>query len=257
MAKKTGITEIDGNESGGYGWGLSITTSGIDDSGNGKGLKVRAADGDTGGGQGGAVKLYGGDCKTTNGSGGDVVLSGGLRAGTGADGEIKLSNPTEFTSVTLDISGIYTDQIVTFPDKTGEIAFTLIEETAGGADHTVSGTHSSFPVGEAVVFGDVLYMKSDGKLWKSDASAATTTPMMAMAMETISADNGCDVLLNGFARDDTWTWTVGGEVYVSLTAGALTQTAPSATDEVVQIAGIATHADRMLFNPQLVTVIHV
>lgn len=132
-----------------------------------------------------------------------------------------------------------------------------ILEDAVTADHTVSGSTASMTVGEAVVFGSVLYMKSDGKLWKTDADATATMPVMAMALETIAADNGCDVLLNGFVRDDTWTWTVGGKVYASLTAGELTQTAPSATDDEVQIVGIATHADRMFFNPQLVTVIHV
>ena len=55
-------------------------------------------------------------------------------------------------------------------------------------------------------------------------------------------------------RDDTWTWTVGGLIYVSTTTGTLTQTAPSGTGDQVQVVGYATHADRMYFNPSLVLV---
>ena len=40
------------------------------------------------------------------------------------------------------------------------------------------------------------------------------------------------------------------------TGNTLSQTAPSATDDVIQIVGVATHADRMFFNPSLVQVEH-
>ena len=124
-------------------------------------------------------------------------------------------------------------------------------EDSPGSDHTVSSPGKvEMTVGENVVFGDVLYMKSDGKLWKSDADAAATMPVIAMAIATILADAAGEVMIGfGFARDDTWAWTVGTEVYASLTAGELTQTAPSATGDQVQIVGMATHADRILFNP--------
>ena len=119
------------------------------------------------------------------------------------------------------------------------------------SDHSVSSKGIvSMTVGENVAFGDVLYMKSDGKLWKTDADATTTMPVIAMAIATIAADAAGEVMVgHGFVRDDTWTWTVGGNVYTSLTPGELTQVAPSATGDQVQIVGMATHADRMLFNP--------
>jgi hypothetical protein len=126
---------------------------------------------------------------------------------------------------------------------------------AVGSDHDVSGTVCSLTAGESIVFGDLCYIKSDGKLWKSDSSAAATMPGLYLSTETTSADASGEFLRTGFARDDTWTWTVGGAIYASETAGALTQTAPTTSSAVVQVIGYATHADRMDFNPDRTTIV--
>lgn len=119
-------------------------------------------------------------------------------------------------------------------------------------DHTFSGPSVTLTAGEALAFPEVVYVKSDGKMGKADADAAATAPVFAMASATISSDAaGVFILPGSFVRDDTWTWTVGGLIYLSTTAGALTQTAPSGTDDVVQVVGIATHADRMWFKPEM------
>lgn len=128
---------------------------------------------------------------------------------------------------------------------------------APGSDHTFSGPSVSMTAGEALAFPEVVYVKSDGKLWKADADAASTAPVFAMASASISADaSGVFILPGSFVRDDTWTWTVGGMIYLSTTAGGLTQTAPSGTDDVIQCVGIATHADRMWFKPDLTFITH-
>ena len=121
--------------------------------------------------------------------------------------------------------------------------------SASPSDHLSSGIRTTMTMGETVVFGNVLYQNSDGELYKTDADAAATMPCIAMALESGADGETKSVLLFGFVRDDTWTWTVGGEIYASLTAGAMTQTKPSVTGDQVQIIGMATHADRMLFNP--------
>jgi hypothetical protein len=121
-------------------------------------------------------------------------------------------------------------------------------------DHEVSGVTADMTVGENVAFGDFLYMKSDGKLWKADADAAASGLICAMAAATISADASGEVLLHGFARDDTWAWTVGSRLYGSTTAGDVTHTAPSGSGDVVQCVGVACHADRIYFSPSMVLV---
>ncbi len=121
---------------------------------------------------------------------------------------------------------------------------------AHAADHTASGVVASLTAGENVVFGHACYLKSDGKMWRTDAADPITMPIMAMAIATIAADAAGAFLLLGFARDDTWTWTIGGAIYASGVSGGLTKTAPTGTGDQIQIVGIATHADRMYFSPQ-------
>jgi len=117
------------------------------------------------------------------------------------------------------------------------------------SDHTAEGFIINDTAGENLVFGDVVYQKSDGKWWKSDADTSTTMPIAGMAIATINADAAGEILINGIARDDTWTWTVGGVIYGGITAGALTQIAPTGSGDQVQVVGFAMTADIMLFNP--------
>jgi hypothetical protein len=128
-------------------------------------------------------------------------------------------------------------------------------------DHSFSGPSASLTAGETVVFGELCYMKSDGKMWKADADASTTMPGIAIAGASINADaSGTFILPGSFIRDDSWTWTVGGLIYAGSgatgthTAGAINQSAPNGTGDQVQVVGVATHADRMYFDPSLVTI---
>lgn len=123
------------------------------------------------------------------------------------------------------------------------------------ADVTFSGITSTLTAGEALVLGDVCYLKSDGKMWKADADAIATASATAIALATISANATGSFGMHGYLRNDTaYAWTVGGLLYLSTTAGAITKTAPSGTDDVVQILGQAYTADIIYFNPQLVQV---
>ena len=121
-------------------------------------------------------------------------------------------------------------------------------------DHSFSGKTFEKQAGENLVFSDLCYVKSDGKLWKADADAVATMPGIYMAVETILADASGLFLRSGFVRDDSWDWTIGGIIYASTTPGAITQTAPSEAGDQVQIVGIAHHADRIDFNPHLTLV---
>jgi hypothetical protein len=132
----------------------------------------------------------------------------------------------------------------------------LVTLTAAPADQSYSGEVISLTYGESIVPGDILYLKSDGAVWKADANAATFYPAIGLALETASSGSHM-VLLRGIYRDDTrYAWTVGGVVYLSATAGDATQTAPSATDDAVQVLGVATHADRIYFSPSLNYITH-
>lgn len=125
------------------------------------------------------------------------------------------------------------------------------------SDATFSGIKATLTAGENLVIGDVCYIKSDGKLWKADASAIATASAVAIALATISADASGSFGIHGYLRKDSlYALTIGGLVYLSETAGAATQTAPTTTDAVTQILGVALTADILYFNPQLVQVEH-
>ncbi len=128
----------------------------------------------------------------------------------------------------------------------------LIIDATPDADHTASGnTTNSIDAGATVSAFDLLYLASDGEFALADADAASTsTGMLALALEAGTDNNPIDVALPGsFVRDDTWNWTVGGILYVSTTAGDMTQTAPSGDGDIVRVVGYAVSADVIYFNP--------
>lgn len=175
-----------------------------------------------------------------------------------------LTNKTLTTPV---IASMYQDagktKLLTVPDTASDTlaaiaaAQTLTNKTyqltaAPADDHTASGMTIQLKAHENVAFGDVCFINSDGEAALIDADAVATMNGVCMAIATINANDTGAFLLKGIARDDSWNWTVGGFVYGSVTGtsgNTLSQTAPSGTDDVVQILGVATHADRMYFNP--------
>ena len=58
------------------------------------------------------------------------------------------------------------------------------------------------------------------------------------------------MLLRGYVYNSAWNWTsIGGELYLSTTAGAMTQTQPSGCGDIVRVVGYAISADLIYFNP--------
>jgi len=59
-----------------------------------------------------------------------------------------------------------------------------------------------------------------------------------------------NVVFRGVVRNDGWTWTGAGKaLYVSTTAGGMTETAPSGTSDVVRVVGYTLSDDAIYFNP--------
>ncbi len=138
-------------------------------------------------------------------------------------------------------------------DVVGNIGIDSIPD----ADHKSSGITATMTAGVTCAVGDLLYQNADGELYFVDADAAATMPGIFLAISAGTNGNPVTVLCLGYARDDTWTWTVGGLIYASTTGtttNTLTQTAPAGDGDQVQVVGVATHADRMYFKPSLVLV---
>ncbi len=126
-------------------------------------------------------------------------------------------------------------------------------------NQTASGLIVSMTYGvESITVGDLLYFKSDGKVYKANATDATAIPapfpVMGLALATTAAGGPNNVLLHGIYKDSTkWTGgtalAIGGVCYLSTVAGATIQAQPSALDNVIQVVGVATAANIIYFNP--------
>ena len=128
----------------------------------------------------------------------------------------------------------------------------VIVTAAPSSDVTATGVKIQLTANENQGFGDVCYINSSGKAQLGDADGIATAKITVMCIGTVTANNTGTYLVQGVARNDAWNWTVGSYVYLSTTGtttNTLTQTAPSGTDDCVVICGMATHADRILFNP--------
>lgn len=151
--------------------------------------------------------------------------------------------------VTPLAGGTAQGQIAVF-DGTNWTATNNFNVIAPSSSGNYSGILVNATAGENVALGDICYIKSDGKLWKAKGDASSTMPGLAVSTGTISASATGLFLLNGTINDTSWSWTVGGAIYVSAaTGGASTQTAPSTSGNQVQKIGYALSANVMYFSP--------
>ncbi len=100
--------------------------------------------------------------------------------------------------------------------------------------------------GETLAEGDIVYMKVDGKVWKAKANADLTSVALGLAATTVSADSPVNIILLGELTHSTWSLTIGEQLWLSpATAGELTATPPSATDQYIVPIGVAIATDTL------------
>lgn len=127
----------------------------------------------------------------------------------------------------------------------------------GIANLAYSGSVSTFGAGEDLVAGDIVYLKSDGEVWKADANVVTTTPAFGLATANIASTTSGNILLRGYYRNDTlYSFATGSLIYVSTDAGKATTTQPSAANDMIQSIGVGLTPDILYFNPDLIFLNH-
>jgi hypothetical protein len=181
---------------------------------------------------------YRNDASTTAGDYG-LPMFGLIRQTNPSDQILDIYNQNG-SIIRLYPNDITSDRNIRFPDESGTLAL----------HSQIQNIESDKVAGEALEPGDIVYIATDGKWYKADASGATTSnSIIGYANETKALDEAIDVILRGIITDGTWSWTIGGSLYLSTTEGTLSQTAPTGTDDVVATLGWAISADKIYFNP--------
>lgn len=100
---------------------------------------------------------------------------------------------------------------------------------------------------EAISAGELVYLNSSGTYNLADSVAVGGTRKDALGVAVTDALENEQVSAVRSAHFKGWTGlTIGGKAYLSATAGAITQTAPTAT--VAQIVGYAKSATEYVIN---------
>jgi len=121
-----------------------------------------------------------------------------------------------------------------------------------GADHTCTGLTAQMLAGGTIsAFDLVCVHTTTGEVVEADASAYATARVIGIAPAAISDTATGTILLQGFIRDDSWSWTTGSTLYLSETAGAMTHTPPSTDGAFVNVVGVALEPDVVYINPSM------
>lgn len=138
---------------------------------------------------------------------------------------------------------------ITLGENTG-----LALDPAGSADGKWSGIIIAGTAGYTQAFGDLVYLAVADSRWElADADAEATGGYVILGMVVSAGTDGtaCTILLQGQIRADAKfpALTVGKQVFVGETAGAIQVAIPTGADNVIRSVGFALTADEIYFNP--------
>jgi len=121
-----------------------------------------------------------------------------------------------------------------------------------------SGTTITKIAGEPLAVGDLVYYKSDTKVYKAKANATSTMICIGISTATCNTNQPIVLLVDGLIRNTSaFSFVAGGQassndaiVYVSETIfGAPTQLRSVTSGHIVQIVGYAVTTDILNFKP--------
>lgn len=126
---------------------------------------------------------------------------------------------------------------------------------------TTSGVKIPLTSTESQIVGDACQIDVNGKAHLAKADAIANASAIVISAGIVSGSVANTYIVHGVVKlASSPSWTVGGLIYLSVTGtsgNTLTQTAPSGTNNVIQVLGIAIAADTMIFNPSLTEVEHL
>jgi hypothetical protein len=105
--------------------------------------------------------------------------------------------------------------------------------------------------GEQLSSRQVVYLDSNGQWQLADADTDKVI-MVGMTLQGAFSGREVKILIQGYVGNSAWNFTKGLPVYISTTAGELTQTQPVEPAKVISV-GVAREPDLVHFDPSLNT----
>jgi len=134
----------------------------------------------------------------------------------------------------------------------------ILVDPAMSADGKYNGITRAGTAGATLAFGDLVYLDPTDSRWElADANSASgadgdsRATLGIVVLAAASDGSATTILLYGTVRADTAfpSATINAPLYVSETAGDITNTQPTTTDVVIRVIGYGLTADEILFNP--------
>jgi len=215
---------------------VNISGSGKLVLGGGTFTSASLAAGGGGGGSGTVTQIVAGDGL----NGGTITSTGTISVDSASMGGFYSGSMNSFTTTgDISASGGY------YGSRTFETGSITAVGNNSGADIVYFGAGS-------LTTGTLYYLATNGTWTAADASdnTAGADELLGIALGSSATSNG--VLLRGVVNVTgiSGLTNVGRALYISTTAGDVTETAPSSNNEIVRIVGYVLNAnDTMYFNP--------
>ena len=185
-----------------------------------------------------------------------------------SDGAIlKFGADLEATITHADDAGLTFDSDITMAaDKSlklpqgANIKFTDAITQDSIDDHDAQGIIMTFTAGMTITPFSPVYLHTDDEVHEADADAIATMPAIGVSINTSNVTDGnpVEVMVLGLIRDESFTdfGTNGAPLYVHTGVGEMSNTAPSGTDDVVQVIGHSIGEKLIFVQPCLTTIEH-
>lgn len=174
---------------------------------------------------------------------GNAIVSGCTTVSANSTGNVTLVAGGNMTITTDN-----TAKTITFAAAGGGGSITMNATLA--VDDTEDAIKlSGVLAGTTIAQWEAVSINSSSVYILANATNTTSTgPAFGLAVAAYVNTNPAIVVREGPVRNDAWNWTPGAPIYVSATGGALTQTAPSTSANMIQRVGTAITADKAYFH---------